>query len=154
MKTRQMKNMQIRKATRADLPAIHGLVAELAEYERAPQEFVASLSDYEQDFEAGIFQALVAEESGVVTAMVLYHLAYSTWKGRMMYLEDFVVTVDRRGQGIGQLLFDAFLAEARAQGCRLVKWQVLDWNEPALNFYAKYEAIIEKDWWNGKLRLT
>jgi len=147
--------MHIRKAIPADLPAIHGLVAELAAYERAPQEFVASLVDYERDFEAGIFQALVAEdEEGIVTAMVLYHFAYSTWKGRMMYLEDFVVTEARRGEGIGQVLFDAFLEEARQQGCRLVKWQVLDWNEPALNFYRKYAAIIEKDWWNGKLRLT
>lgn len=144
--------MRIRKATLEDLPAIHRLVRELAVYERAEHEFAASLEDYREDFEAGIFQALVAElpEVGVV-GMALYHFAYSTWKGRMMYLEDFVVSEAFRGQGIGRLLFDAFLEEAWAHGCRLVKWQVLNWNEPAVNFYQKYRALIEKDWWNGKL---
>ncbi len=147
-------NLHIRKATLADIPAIHGLVRELAIYERAESEFTASMDDYLRDFEAGIFQALVAEEQDAILAMGLYHFAYSTWKGRMMYLEDFVVTESRRGQGIGQMLFDAFLAEAWQQECRLVKWQVLDWNEPALNFYRKYDVIIEKEWWNGKLFRT
>ncbi len=144
--------MHIRKATPEDLPAIHRLVRELAVYECAEHEFVASVEDYYKDFKAGIFQALVAEqpEAGVV-GMALYHFAYSTWKGRMMYLEDFVVSEAFRGQGIGRLLFNAFLEEAWAQGCLLVKWQVLDWNKPALNFYQKYGAFIEKNWWNGKL---
>ncbi len=144
--------MRIRRATLEDLVAIHNLVRELAVYERAEHEFIASVEDYRKDFEAGIFQALVAElpEGGVV-GMALYHFAYSTWKGRMMYLEDFVVSEAFRGRGIGRLLFDAFLEEAWAQGCRLVKWQVLDWNKPALNFYQKYGALIEKEWWNGKL---
>ncbi len=143
--------MHIRKATPADMPAVHSLVRELAVYERAEPEFTASLEDYERDFEAGIFKVLLAEEANRVLAMALYHFAYSTWKGRMMYLEDFVVTESRRGEGIGRVLFDAFLLEAWHQGCRLVKWQVLDWNEPALNFYRKYDVMIEKEWWNGKL---
>jgi GNAT superfamily N-acetyltransferase len=78
-------------------------------------------------------------------------MTYSTWKGRMLYLEDFVVKERSRRQGIGQLLFDAFLAEAKARGCRLAKWQVLDWNTPAVNFYEKQSAIIEQEWWNGKI---
>lgn len=141
----------VRKGIKEDLPAVHGLVRELAVYERAEHEFTATLEDYERDFEAGIFEVLVAEADGAVAAMALYHFAYSTWKGRMMYLEDFVVTERLRGEGIGRTLFDAFLEEAWQQGCRVVKWQVLDWNEPALNFYRKYEAVIEKDWWNGKV---
>ncbi len=143
--------MEIRKARKEDLPSIHALVRELAIYERAEPEFQASLDDYSRDWEAGIFQALVAEQEEVLLGMALYHFAYSTWKGRMMYLEDFVITEHRRGEGIGKLLFEGFLAEAWRQDCRLVKWQVLDWNESALNFYRKYPVIIEKEWWNGKL---
>ncbi len=147
-------NSTIRKATKADLPAIHELVRELAIYERAVSEFIATIEDYERDFEAGIFEAIVAEADGLVVGMALYYMTYSTWKGRMLYLEDFVVRENYRRYGLGRQLFDAFLAEARQKDCRLVKWQVLDWNEPALNFYRQYDAIIEKEWWNGKIYFT
>lgn len=145
--------ISIRKATPTDVPTIHSLVRELAIYERAEQEFEASLAEYERDFAAGIYDAFVAEAEGQVVGMALYYMAYSTWKGRMLYLEDFVVFQQYRRYGIGQLLFDAFLEEAQREGCRLVKWQVLDWNEPALKFYEKNQAIIEKEWWNGKIFL-
>ncbi len=85
--------------------------------------------------------------------MTLFYMAYSSWKGKMLYLDDFVVTEESRRYGAGQLLFDSFIEEGRSRGCRLVKWQVLDWNEPALNFYRKNEAIIETGWWNGKIFL-
>lgn len=144
-------SVNIRKAKKEDLPAIHGLVRELAIYEKAEEEFVATLKEYEKDFEEGIFQSTVAEMDGQVVGMTLYYMTYSTWKGRMLYLEDFVVKASHRRYGIGQRLFDAFLEEARAQGCHMVKWQVLDWNRPALDFYEKNKAIIEKNWWNGKI---
>jgi len=83
--------------------------------------------------------------------MTLYYMTFSTWKGKMLYLEDFVIKKGFRRLGIGQLLFDAFLETAREKGCKLTKWQVLDWNETALKFYEKNNAIIEKDWWNGKI---
>ena len=143
--------ISIRKAHRRDLPAIHGLVRELAIYERAEAEFIASIEEYEQDFERGIFEAHVAELDGDVVGMALYYMAYSTWKGKMLFLEDFVVREAYRRNGIGQRLFEAFLEEARRQDCRLVKWQVLDWNEPAIKFYEKNGALIEREWWNGKL---
>jgi len=146
-------DIYVRQARREDLPSIHALVRELAIYERAEKEFIASIEEYEQDFDRGGFQALVAEVEGEVVGMALYYLAYSTWKGKMLFLEDFVVRQAYRRRGIGQRLFDAFLREAQAMGCRLVKWQVLDWNEPALRFYEQNEALIERDWWNGKLFL-
>jgi GNAT superfamily N-acetyltransferase len=146
-------NIHIRAAVAADLPTIHNLVRELAIYERAEEQFIASIEEYERDFADGIFKALVAELDGRVAGMALYYMAYSTWKGRMLFLEDFVVEPDSRRYGLGQLLFDAFLDEGRKAGCRLVKWQVLDWNEPALRFYEKNEAVIEKEWWNGKIFL-
>jgi len=141
----------LRKAKKADLPAIHELVRELAIYEKAEHEFTASLEDYYRDFEADIFDAHVAEVDGEVVGMALYYMTYSTWKGRMFYLEDFVVKEAYRRYGIGQRLFDAFVAEARRRECRMAKWQVLDWNEPAVNFYKKNNAVIESNWWNGKL---
>lgn len=143
--------MHIRMAERQDLAAIHDLVRELAIYEQAEEEFVASLEDYQTDFDNQVFEVLLAEEAGVITGMALYYMTYSTWKGKMLYLEDFVVREAFRQKGVGQLLFDAFLAKAKAKGCRLVKWQVLDWNEPAIRFYQKNDALIEKEWWNGKI---
>lgn len=143
----------IEPAQRSDLPAIHDLVRELAIYEKAEPEFIATIDDYYRDFDAGVFEAIVARVDGRVVGMCLFYLTYSTWKGRMLYLEDFVVLQDYRRYGLGQMLFDAFLDRARALECRLVKWQVLDWNEPALKFYLKNDALIEKDWWNGKIFL-
>jgi GNAT superfamily N-acetyltransferase len=142
---------QIRKGTTHDLPAVHELVRELAIYEQAEHEFVASLEDYKRDFREGAFDLLVAEQQGQVIGMALFYLTYSTWKGKMLYLEDFVVREAFRRQGIGQQLFDSFLMEARRRNCRLVKWQVLDWNEPAVRFYEKQSATIEREWWNGKI---
>lgn len=146
-------NIHIRKAEKRDIPAIHALVRELAVYEKAEEQFVASIEEYERDFEAGVYRALVAESDGKVVGMALSYMAYSTWKGKMLFLEDFVINEAYRRYGIGQLLFDAFLEEARREGCRLVKWQVLDWNKPAIKFYEKNKAMIEKDWWNGKIFL-
>ncbi|MEN0006296.1 MAG: GNAT family N-acetyltransferase [Bacteroidota bacterium] len=146
--------MQIRLATFDDLPAIHQLVLELAIYEKAEHEFTATLEDYQKDFAANIFEAQVAEEEGKIVGMILYYMTYSTWKGRMLYLEDFVVNEAYRQRGVGQLLFDRLLEVALEKGCRLVKWQVLDWNEPAIKFYKKNKATIEKGWWNGKLYLA
>lgn len=144
-------DINIRKAEKKDIPAIHDLVRELAIYEKAEAEFTASIADYEQDFDDGVYSSIVAEADGKVVGMMLYYLTYSTWKGRMMYLEDFVVNEAYRRYGIGQLLFDKFLELSKAEGCRLVKWQVLDWNEPAVKFYEKNKATIEKEWWNGKI---
>ncbi len=149
--TSKKMDIRVRKARRSDLPAIHELVRELAIYERAEAEFIATIEEYEEDFARRIFEAHVAETGGAVVGMALYYMAYSTWKGKMLFLEDFVVREAYRRDGIGQLLFEAFLEEARRQGCRLVKWQVLDWNEPAIRFYEKNGACIERDWWNGKL---
>ncbi len=143
----------IRKATVADVPAMHALVRELAIYERAEDQHIATVEEYERDFEAGIYDALIAEVDAQVAGMAMYYMAYSTWKGKMLYLEDFVVFEAYRRYGAGQLLFDAFLEVARQAGCRLVKWQVLDWNEPALKFYEKNKAVIEREWWNGKIFL-
>ncbi|MEM9917045.1 MAG: GNAT family N-acetyltransferase [Bacteroidota bacterium] len=147
------KSILLRKAQYEDLEAIYGLVYELAVYEKEPEALVASLEDYQENFTQGVFETIVAEENGRIVGMALYYMTYSTWKGRMLYLEDFIVTESHRRRGIGQLLFDAFIQEARHQKARLTKWQVLDWNQAAINFYEKNKASIEKGWWNVKIFL-
>jgi GNAT superfamily N-acetyltransferase len=151
--------VDIRPATIADMPAVHALVRELAVYENAPEQHTATISDYEKDFSDGIFEVQLAVDSDntegyeTIVGMIFYHFAYSTWRGRMMYLEDFVVTESYRQYGVGQLLFDRFLAISAEKGCVMTKWQVLDWNTPAVKFYEKNKATIEKEWWNGKIFL-
>ncbi len=144
----------IRSATEADLPAIHGLMFELALYEKEPEAVETTPEEYLEDFRKGIFESHVAEMDGKIVGMTLFFMAYSSWRGKMLYLDDFVVTESCRRYGVGQMLFDAFLEEGRKRGCRLVNWQVLDWNEPALKFYRKNEAIVETGWWNVKMFLN
>lgn len=143
--------IDIRPAKLEDIPSIHNLVRELAIYEHAEEELIATVEDYKKDFEAHYFEALVAEQESEIVGIALYYKTYSTWKGRMLYLEDFVVKESHRKKGIGQGLFDAFLARSKELDCKMVKWQVLDWNEPAIAFYKKNKANIEKGWWNGKI---
>ena len=149
----------IRPAAIADMPAVHALVRELAVFENAPEQHTATIEAYEKDFLDGIFNVELAVDASdtegpeKIVGMVFYHFAYSTWRGRMMYLEDFVVTESYRQYGVGQLLFDRFLAISKEKKCVMTKWQVLDWNTPAVKFYEKNKAIIEKEWWNGKIFL-
>jgi ribosomal protein S18 acetylase RimI-like enzyme len=145
-----MKNIIIRTGEKADIPAVYNLVVELAVYEKEPDAVTATLEDYYNDFEEDIFKILVAEIDGEVTGMMIYYIAYSTWKGKMVYLEDFVINEQYRRHGIGQLLYDRLLIESKKMKAKLIKWQVIDWNEPAINFYKKNNAIIETEWYNVK----
>lgn len=144
-------DINIRRSESSDLPVILSLVKELAVYEKAGDQVLATLEDYKNAFNENIFESQVAEINGQVVGMTLYYMTYSTWRGKMLYLEDFVVSESYRNKGVGQLLFDAFLAEARLKKVAMVKWQVLDWNDPAVAFYEKNEAIFDKDWWNVKI---
>ncbi|MEL6969810.1 MAG: GNAT family N-acetyltransferase [Bacteroidota bacterium] len=149
-----MAEIHIRPANADDLSVIHDLVRELAVYEKEEASFTATLEDYQTDFADGVFQSIVAEMEGEVVGMCLYFLTYSTWKGRMLWLEDFVIRQAYRRHGIGQKLFDALQLRAKEMNCRLMKWQVLDWNEPAIRFYEKNDALIDTDWWSCRLFLN
>lgn len=140
----------IRKAVRTDCGRMMELIQELAVYEKAPDEVTVSLTHFEESgFGANpVWWAFVAEVQGVVIGMALYYVRYSTWKGQRMYLEDILVTEDMRGQKIGSLLFDALIVEAKAKGFNGMNWQVLEWNEPAINFYKKYNANFDPEWVN------
>ncbi|SHI34563.1 L-amino acid N-acyltransferase YncA [Hymenobacter daecheongensis DSM 21074] len=149
-----MPSITIRRGTEADLPRVHALIVELAVYERAPDEVTNTLADMRRDGfgPEPIFGFFVAEaaEQGIL-GIALFYTAYSTWKGRMLFLEDLVVTEAARGTGLGRKLFDAVVAEARRTGAHRMKWQVLDWNEPAIGFYKKLGANLDPEWLNGNL---
>lgn len=150
-------NIVLRRGVEADLPQVLSLIQELAVYERAPDAVTNTLAAMQRDGfgPAPIFSFFVLENAAAeIIGLALFYTAYSTWKGRMLYLEDLVVTEAARRGGFGRLLFDAVVAEARATGAVRLKWQVLDWNEPAIGFYRKLGAIIETEWLNGNLDTT
>lgn len=145
--------MTIRLAEKKDCPRLLELVKELAVYEKAPEEVTVTLNEFE---EAGfgdspVWKAFVAEEDGVIDGFALFYIRYSTWKGCRLYLEDFLVTEKKRGLGIGTKLFERVVLEAKEKGYAGMVWQVLDWNEPALNFYRKYKAETEAGWLNASI---
>ena len=143
----------LRRGVEADLPQVLALIQELAAYERAPDAVTNTLEMMRRDGfgPQPIYGFFVLEQGADIVGLALYYTAYSTWKGRMLYLEDLVVTEAARRSGLGRLLFDAVVAEARATGAVRLKWQVLDWNEPAISFYKKLGANIEDEWLNGNL---
>jgi GNAT superfamily N-acetyltransferase len=146
-------DINIRVARREDCARLLELVNELAVYERAPDEVTVTLDEFE---EAGfgaqpVWKAFVAETDGTIQGFGLYYIRYSTWKGCRLYLEDLLVTEEMRGKGIGKLLFDRLIEEAVEKGFNGMSWQVLDWNEPAINFYKKYNAPLDGGWLNVSL---
>jgi GNAT superfamily N-acetyltransferase len=144
-------NIEIRKAEKKDCKRLMELIHQLAVYEKAPDEVTVTLGHFEESGfgENPVWWALVADVDGIVEGFALYYIRYSTWKGQRMYLEDILVSEGMRGKGVGKLLFDKLLEEAKAKEFTGMVWQVLDWNEPAINFYKKYEGVnIDGAWLN------
>lgn len=133
-----------------DCARILELVKELARYEKAPHEVTITLEHFEQSGFGykPVWWAFVAEVDGVIQGFALYYIRFSTWKGQRMYLEDFLVTEEMRGMGLGKLLFERLIGEARKKKLNGIQWQVLEWNEPAINFYRKYNAAFDGEWLN------
>lgn len=150
-----ISNIQIRRAEAPDCPRILELVQELADYEKASSEVTVSPEHFlESGFGANpVWWGFVAEYQGKIVAFALYYIRFSTWKGQAMYLEDILVTEEMRGNGAGKLLFEALIAEARDKGLNRMCWQVLDWNEPAINFYKKYNASFDGEWVNCAINI-
>jgi len=143
-------DITIRKAVKEDCPRLLELVQELATYERAPLEVSVTL-DHFIDCGFGdrpVWWAFVAESGNYIVGFALYYIRYSTWKGAAMYLEDILVTESMRGNGLGRLLFDELIKEAKEKKFDRILWQVLEWNEPAIGFYKKYNAEFDSEWLN------
>lgn len=149
-------HINIRAAVKADCVRLLELINELAVFEKAPEEVTVTLEEF---VDAGfgpnkVWDAIVAEADGFIVGFAIYYTRYSTWKGRRLYLEDFIVTETYRGRGIGTLLFEAVLKEAKDKNFKGMNWQVLDWNEPAINFYKKYNANLDPEWLNGSINIS
>lgn len=148
--------IKIRKAIKEDCPSIMELIRELAVYEKAPDQVTV---DFDHFVESGfgkspVWWAFVAEVENKIVGFALYYIRYSTWKGQRMYLEDILVNEPWRGQGIGKLLFDQLIEEAKEKQLSGIMWQVLEWNEPAIHFYKKYKDVnFDSEWVNGSLIL-
>ena len=148
-----MKNVIIREGRKEDLSSVLALVKELAEFEKAPQEVEVTVAEMEKNGfgENPVFRFLVAEAEGKIIGIALYYTAYSTWKGKYIYLDDLIVTEKLRRSGTGKLLFDALLKEAKREGANQLRWHVLQWNTTAINFYKKYNAVLDPEWITGKM---
>jgi GNAT superfamily N-acetyltransferase len=130
---------------------VWALIRELAIFERAPEQHEVTPEELVQHFQQGLFDALVAEKDNKIVGLSLYYWRYSTWKGKRLYLEDLIVKEAERGQGIGKALFDATLQISLDENCSGLMWQVLDWNEPAIEFYRKHQASLDGEWINCSL---
>lgn len=148
-----MTSVCIRRAEARDVPRLLALVRELARFEREPDAVTVT---EEEMREAGfgrerIWFGWVAETSDAIEGMAICYPRYSTWRGKVLFLEDLYVREEARSRGIGALLFDACLSHARAEGYRGMRWQVLAWNEGAIRFYERRGARFDRGWWNVEM---
>jgi GNAT superfamily N-acetyltransferase len=143
----------LRKAEVNDVHAIYQLIAELAEYEQAAHEVTIDPQQLKNDGFGShpLFEVLLALHDEEIIGMAFWFYAYSTWKGKCIYLEDIVIKKAYRRKGIGTQLFEALINRAVEVGAQRLMWQVLDWNQPAIEFYKKYDASISNQWLNGRL---
>ena len=155
----------LRAGTPADIPAVLALIKQLAEYEKAPLEVSNTPEQMLIDgfSENPIFHLIVAETNENATAennqkimvgMAITYYRYSTWKGRVLYLEDLYILPEYRRFGLGERFFVLLLEKAKQDKCQRVSWQVLDWNEPAINFYKKLGATLDPEWINGFIEIS
>jgi GNAT superfamily N-acetyltransferase len=144
--------ISIRTARPNDMSVVLNLIQELAVYEKAPNEVINTVENLIKDGfgDSKIFDCIVAENNLTIVGFALYFTGYSTWKGRTLYLEDILVTESFRGKGVGSSLFEAVVNEAKKRGVKRMDWQVLEWNEPAIQFYKKYKATLDSEWINGR----
>ena len=146
----------IRRAVKEDCPRLLELIQELADYEKAPDEVTVTLEHFQESGfgKNPVWWTFVAEEKGVILGFALYYIRYSTWKGQKLYLEDLLVTNAARGKGVGKLLMDRLVEEVKERKIKSIVWQVLDWNEPAINFYKKYDTRFDNGWVNCSIDIN
>lgn len=140
--------MNIRKATKNDMPQVLELIKELATFEKEPDAVVVTVDDLIRDgfSENSLFQCFVSEVDGEIIGMALYYYRYSTWKGKTIHLEDLIVKENKRGTGAGYALYKEIIKQGKSENVRRIEWNVLDWNTPAIDFYEKSGAKVLDDW--------
>jgi GNAT superfamily N-acetyltransferase len=141
--------IHIRKATPNDMQAVHQLIYELAVYEKEGDQVENTPEQMKKDGfgERPLFEIFVAEHEGEgIVGIAMFYFCYSSWKGKLCYLDDLVVTEHYRRSGVGKMLFNTLAAYALEQDARQLRWHVMDWNEPAIKFYEKIEAELDPTW--------
>ena len=148
-------SIKYRLATAADMEGVHALVRELADFEKASDAVYSSAESFREDAfesESPWFTCFVAEEATAgIVGIALCYKAYSTWRGKMLFLDDLVVTESFRRQGIGKELLTRVIEYAKSIGTNMIKWQVLDWNEPAIRMYESLGVTFDGEWIDCKL---
>lgn len=143
--------MNIRRGKAEDMKAVLGLIQELADFEKEPDAVLITVDDLIRDgFGPNpLFHVFVAEiesDPKEIVGIALYYYRYSTWKGKILHLEDLVVQEKMRGTGLGYALYSEIIKQAKKDQVRRIDWHVLDWNTPAIEFYEKTGAKYLKDW--------
>ena len=145
---------RVRRVEPADVPAVVGLVQELADYERAGDQCLLTTTQLQTALfgdDVALF-GHVAEVDGAVVGCALWFLNFSTWRGvHGIYLEDLYVQPAQRGRGLGRLLLAELARECEAKGYARLEWMVLDWNEPSIGFYRSLDAVALEDWTGFRL---
>lgn len=138
----------IREAIKKDAKQILDLILELAIYEKEPDAVEVTIKDLEEDGfgDAPVFKCFVAEYNKEIAGIALVYKRYSTWKGKIIHLEDLIVSQKYRGKGLGTLLLNQVVVYGSKLGVKRINWEVIDWNEPAINFYEKKGAKVLRDW--------
>ena len=144
--------MLIREVVPEDVSSVLDLIKGLAEYEKD----LAAVMNTDEKLHDDLFvhkycEAFVAEVDNLVIGFALYFTSYSTWKGPCVYLEDLYVIPEHRSKGVGSKLFDRVVQVAKQRGVARMDWQILDWNQSAIDFYKRKSATIDEDWFNGRL---
>ncbi|GAB4127035.1 MAG: GNAT family N-acetyltransferase [Raineya sp.] len=150
-----MSKIEIREGRAEDVGVLLDLIKELALYEKAPQEVINTTEAMLQDGfgEKPIFKFWLAWQGSQAVGMAVVYFRYSTWKGKCLYLEDLYIQPAYRKMGIGEKFFDVLKKFAQAERCQRITWQVLEWNEAAINFYKKIGATLDAEWINGFLEI-
>ncbi len=140
-------NIKLRPATEADFPEILGMIKELALFEKAPEKVTNSVEQMQR--EKDFFRCIMAEnEDGIIVGMALYFFAYYTWVGKSLYLDDLYIKPPYRGNGIGTMLLKEIMKISKEEKCTRIRWQVLDWNTPAIDLYKKMGMTLDEEWIN------
>ncbi len=148
-----MMKTTIRKATEADFPAILEMIKELAKFEKAPEKVTntAEQMNTEKDF----FKCFIAEnQDKQIMGFALYFFAYYTWVGKSLYLDDIYVKEELRGKGVGTMLLKKIFEVAKKEKCKRIRWQVLNWNTPAIELYEKIGANVDNEWLNCDFHIS
>jgi GNAT superfamily N-acetyltransferase len=150
-----MREIQIKEGLPEDIPYLLELIRELALYEKAPNEVINTPEAMLRDGfgKNPIFKFWLAWHENKAVGMAVVYFRYSTWKGKCLYLEDLYIQPAYRKMGMGEMFFDLLKKYAQAEQCQRITWQVLEWNEPAINFYKKIGANLDTEWINGFLEI-